>query len=223
MIHKPLNQNIQKYYQQACDPNSRFRSWDHCYAFFRDHWGQLLNVEVAETAALHLGFYLASWGMYRGSGFLLDYTYKIHKPVIHALASSQDFLYLQQHDVGTCDSDINLVSEIMNLIDLIRDEYINKLDKKPTDTLVTKILLGTVGCLPARDTYFGNGFKNQQYVYGSLNRDFVKRILQFCINNRPQLLQLQPNITDLNGQPYPLMKLVDMHFWQIGYDIRNKS
>lgn len=216
MTHKPLNQNIQKYYQQACNPNSRFRSWDHCYDFFRKHRKNLRQVE--EDAALHLGFYLASWGMYRGSGFLLQHTYRIHKHVIRALASSKDFLHLQQHDVGTCVSDVNLMTNIMNLVCLVRNAYPN-LNKKPTDTLVTKILLGTVGCLPARDTYFGKGFKDQGYVYGSLNKDFVERILKFCIHNQQALFKLQPNMKDLHGQPYPLMKLVDMHFWQIGYDL----
>ena len=45
----------------------------------------VLQVEEDTTicaAALELGFYLASWGMYRPSGFLLKRTYTIHETVV---------------------------------------------------------------------------------------------------------------------------------------------
>ena len=89
----------------------------------------------------------------------------------------------------------------------------------PTDTLATKVLLGTVGCLPACDRFFIQGFKAQGYPYSCLNGPFVDRILPFCIDNRLELAELQSMIIDRGGPRYPLMKLVDMHFWQIGADL----
>ena len=157
MSQKPLDQTIRKYYKCAKDPDSRFRSWDYCYDFFRKNYNKLHLPEVEDDAARQLGLYLASWGMYRGSGFLLQYAYTVHKPVIRALASSEEFLDLLQHDVGAKNSDIELTQTIMDLVKLVRKAYCpfgRRFDKKPTDTLVTKVLLGTVGCLPARDTYF---------------------------------------------------------------------
>ena len=221
MSQKSLDQTIRKYYKCAKDPHSRFRSWDHCYGFFRKHRKNLLQVE--DAAALRLGFYLASWGMYRGSGFLLQYAYTVHKPIIHALTSSEEFLYLWQYAAGIHNKENKeiMIEKIMGLVETVRRAYDDEFGEKPTDTLVTKILLGTVGCLPARDTYFGDGFKDQGFVYGSLNRGFVKRILQFCSDNQEKLQELQPKILDLDDLPYPLMKLVDMHFWQIGYDLNS--
>lgn len=35
--------------------------------------------------SLQLAFYLASWGMYRGSSFLLQKDYRIHIPVVKEL------------------------------------------------------------------------------------------------------------------------------------------
>ena len=225
MSQVSFNQTIDKYYKCASDPHSRFRSWDYCYDFFRKNYNKLHLPEVEDDAARQLGLYLASWGMYRGSGFLLQYAYTVHKPVVHALAHDR-FSDLWQHDVGAKNSDIELTPIIMDLVELVRKAYCpfaRRFGKKPTDTLITKVLLGTVGCLPARDTYFKDGFKNQGFVYGNLNPDpdFVDRILRFCIDNRPKLVELQPNIRDLAGRPYPLMKLVDMHFWQIGYDLNS--
>lgn len=35
--------------------------------------------------SLQLAFYLASWGMYRGSSFLLQKDYRVHIPVVKEL------------------------------------------------------------------------------------------------------------------------------------------
>lgn len=211
-----LGHAICRYYERRdADPDSRYRSWEHCYGFFQEHYRDLLKVE--DTAALQLGFYLASWGMYRGSSFLLQRTHTAHLPVIQVLASPQ-FSNLWSRDVGTHDHDIELAATIMALVESVKAAY--KQFGTPTDTLATKVLLGTVGCLPACDRYFIDGFKSTRFPYSSLNRLFVDRILEFVVDNRLELSQLQTMIIDRDGPQYPLMKLVDMHFWQIGYDRR---
>ena len=215
MSRVALGQSIGTYYEQRDrDPHGRYRSWEHCYGFFREHCRDLLPVD--NTAALHLGFYLASWGMYRGSGFLLQHTYTAHMPVIRVLASPQ-FSNLWRRDVGMHDGDVELTATIMALVESVKASY-EQLGK-PTDTLVSKVLLGTVGCLPACDRLFIRGFRDQNFRYSYLNGLFVDRILRFCIANRPKLAELQSMIIDRGGPRYPLMKLVDMHFWQIGADL----
>ena len=202
---------IRRYYDEQCRDHGRGLSWEHCYGFFQEHWGHLL--QVRDDAALQLGFYLASWGMYRGSSFLLKHDYTVHRPVIDALASDK-FSHLWQRDVGTHDDDRELAATIMELVESVENAYE---PFKPTDVLITKVLLGTVGCLPARDTFFEQGFKAERRRYGRLNRDFVDNILQFCIDHRLELAEGRRWIIARGGRPYPLMKLVDMHFWQIGY------
>ena len=39
--------------------------------------------------SLQLAFYLASWGMYRGSSFLLQKDYKVHEAVVKELLDSK--------------------------------------------------------------------------------------------------------------------------------------
>ena len=217
MSQATLDQTIGTYYEQCVrNPDGRYRSWEHCYGFFREHCRDLLPAD--NTAALQLGFYLASWGMYRGSSFLLQHTYTAHIPAIHALASPQ-FSNLWQCDVGTHDDHVELAATIMALVESVRAAY--ERFGKPTDTLATKVLLGTVGCLPACDRFFIQGFRAQGYRYSSLNGRFVDRILRFCIGNRPELAKLQSMIIRRGGPRYPLMKLVDMHFWQIGFDLES--
>jgi hypothetical protein len=60
-----------------------------------------------DHAALQLGFYLASWGMYRGSGFLLQHAYTIHLGVIDQLVAPQ-FSVLWEQEFGAGDDDSKL-------------------------------------------------------------------------------------------------------------------
>ena len=65
------------------DPNGRFRSWEHCYSnFYRARQEEKPDIDYL---SLQLAFYLASWGMYRGSSFLLQKDYRIHTPVVEEI------------------------------------------------------------------------------------------------------------------------------------------
>ena len=55
--------------------NGRERSYDHCFNYFAD--AEDLEADMEKSCAL-LGFYLASWGMYRGSTFLQRETNSSH-------------------------------------------------------------------------------------------------------------------------------------------------
>jgi hypothetical protein len=46
---------------------------------------------------------------------------------------------------------------------------LRSLEAQPTDTLVTKVILGTFGRLPAFDRYFADGLKSQGLRYSSLS------------------------------------------------------
>lgn len=84
---------------------------------------------------------------------------------------------------------------------------------------MTKVLLGTLGCLPACDRYFRNGFKSERYGSSVLNGPFVERLLRFCRLNAADLLREQDRIEKHGGLRYPIMKLVDMYFWQRGCEL----
>ena len=89
---------------------------------------------------------------------------------------------------------------------------------EPTKTLVTKVLLGTFGCLPACDQYFIAGFRHAGLGYSYLNAKFIKKLLVFSREHLAALRSEQVTINKHSEAHYPLMKLVDMYFWQIGYE-----
>jgi hypothetical protein len=75
------------YHETKADPNSRYRSWEHCYKSFYDARG--LASPDPDYLSLQLAFYLASWGMYRGSSFLLQKDYKVHVPVVEEILKKE--------------------------------------------------------------------------------------------------------------------------------------
>lgn len=216
-----IRENIDKYYETTRGELPwRYRSWEHCFAYFR-RIGPTGVLADRQQAALQLGFYLASWGMYRGSTFALQYDYTIHLDVVDCLAVPE-YAPLWQHEFGCTDEDMQFVPLIFDAADAIARAYepfARALDKQVTDTLVTKVLLGTLGCLPACDQLFISGFCHSGFSFSYLNKQFARRIFEFCRENRAELQAEQARINQSSPVPYPLMKLVDMHFWQIGYDL----
>lgn len=189
------------------NPDHRSHSWQHCYAFFQNA-GQAGLSNQRDHAALHLGFYLASWGMYRGSSFLLKNSYTVHREIIELLATPKSAL-LWDSDIVVEDK-AQRVQEILEVGNAIKLAYHRF--GKATDTLVTKILLGTTACIPACDRYFISGFKDAGFAYSSVNQPFINQVFQFCQDNELELRREQRRIHVEHQVYYPIMKLVDMYF-----------
>jgi hypothetical protein len=211
-----IAQKIRAYHGDlADDEHHRYRSWEHCYRYFRQTPSAVTSNQ-RDHAALHLGFYLSSWGMYRGSGFLLKHTYTVHLRVIDCLAEPR-FGLLWQKELGADENDQAFVPTVVDAVWAVREAYAPF--GRPTDTLVTKIILGTLGCLPACDRYFLVGFKSQGFSYSHLNALFIEQVLRFCSTNLAELRCEQERIESASGMRYPLMKLLDMYFWKLGHEL----
>lgn len=213
-----IREEIQAYCEGKKGPHDRERSWGHCYRYFHELTPEA-PAEDLDHAALHLGFYLASWGMYRGRGFLLQHDYTVHLGVIEQLVAPQ-FSALWKQEFGAGDNDSTLVPLILKAIDAIREAYRlfapQAESRQASDTLVTKVLLGTFGCLPACDRYFIEGFKSSGFKYSYPDAAFVEQVLRFCRDHVRELREEQDSVERTLGMWYPLMKLVDMYFFQIG-------
>lgn len=139
--------------------------------------------------------------MYRGSGFLLQYAYTDHLGVIDELVAPQ-FSSLWQHEFGPTENGIKLVPTIERAI-TIREAYrpfapVSEA-QQASDTLVTKVLLGTFGCLPACDRYFIAGFKSAGLKYSSLDAAFIEGLLCFCAEHLMELRAEQDAIERAGG------------------------
>lgn len=75
-----IKSSTEFYNDLKADENGRYRSWEHCYShFIKARESKEVDYDYL---SLQLAFYLASWGMYRGSSFLLQKDYKVHIPVV---------------------------------------------------------------------------------------------------------------------------------------------
>src|SRR6266852_2768974 len=102
-------------------PHDRYRSWEHCYHYFQRNKRDGIASDP-DHAALHLGFYLASWGMYRGSAFLLQHAYTVHLGVVDVLTSPK-FTPLWETEFGSEVNGLALVPLILEATNEIRGAY----------------------------------------------------------------------------------------------------
>ena len=91
-----------------------------------------------------------------------------------------------------------------------------------SDTLITKILLGTVGCAPAYDRYFKKGLSisgiaSQKFVPAS-----VAALSQYYLRHMEDLENFRIKISK-GRVTYTPMKVLDMCIWQLGYESEQKS
>lgn len=225
--NKPLMQAddavqlIREYFNETVnDEHGRYMSWRHCYnAFVR--YKNSDDEKIVDYLALHLAFYLASWGMYRGSSFLLQKDYKIHIPVVRIILDTQ---YHMLHGISAeelCkEHSLDLLWDLGNRIKGCyakeKSSFIGSVNNA-TDTLVTKILLGTLGCVPAYDRYYVQSVKKNHISSGQYNKDSVFCIAKFYYDNLNVFEELRKELSKC-GIEYPPMKLMDMCFWQDGYN-----
>ena len=82
--------------------------------------------------------------------------------------------------------------------------------------------MGTLGCVPAYDRYFVKGIRSQKIASGTYNIKSILQLVIFYENNIEQLdsVPLKFIVADML---YPQMKILDMGFWQIGFDLDNKE
>lgn len=148
-------------------PDERYASFDYCYNYFYSFYkekklSELANDKNLQMSCLQLGFYLASWGMMRGSSFLLEKSVRNFINLIIAISKMNTKLW--EVDVDKYDEE-----NIKLLLDC-KQKIIDALGKenKPTDTLVTKIMLGVFANIPAFDQYFRKSFELNSVNKGSL-------------------------------------------------------
>jgi hypothetical protein len=214
-IKYPIVETVLKFHTDSLIDNHRYKSWEHCFNAFG-------NSSDIDYLSLNLAFYLASWGMMRASSGLLQKDYKIHYPVVEILLdSSYDpirFCYERELNKKHLSLIVDVGNRIKKYYESIefRDGKNRLKTITPTDTLITKVLLGTLGCVPAYDRYVISGFKKMGIKPVTFNNNSLESLLCFIERNEPEFKSVQ-SLVNNSGCKYPLTKIVDMYFWQIGY------
>ncbi len=197
-------------YLRSRTPEARYASFDYCFNYFqsfRDEPRRLVARDQMQTSCLQLGFYLASWGMFRGSTDLLQHSARYLQRVIQEIASAPRTMW---------GMDVDQYAEGTPMILETARRLRRALGGDASDTLVTKILLGTCGAVPAFDTYFKRGFKVWTFGAKSLTAigEFYRRHSSEVDRYR------EPTLAYETGEPtsltYTRAKVIDMVFFEEG-------
>ena len=194
------------------NPDDRYTSFDYCYNYFRATNDITKDIE---KSCLVLGFYLASWGMFRGSSFLLQKSVKHFEPTIRYIATLDSSVW--EIDVDNYDE-----NNILTIIKIYNDIKTRLINNNNSDlTLITKILLGVFGFIPAFDNYFCNSFRaisGGQCGFRKVNVKSLTFIKTFYESNKTTIdrLSAETFTTDfMTGQKtiinYPKAKIIDMY------------
>ena len=210
-IEKEVNQFL------SCrSSNHRFASFDYCYNYFQK---TPCFTDDMEKSCMVLGFYLASWGMFRGSSFLLQKRARHFIPFI-------EYIEELDHSVWGIDADSYNDKNIEQILDVYKKtaEIIIP-GKHQTITLVTKILLGVFGFVPAFDNYFCDTFRSMykgRCSFRSFNKDSLFCIYEFYQENSHVINTLSDNTFTLDFTTgsstdihYSKAKIIDMYGFSV--------
>ena len=199
------------------NPNERYSSFDYCYNYFQDFRepdkiNELTNNENLGNSCLQLGFYLASWGMLRGSSFLLEKSLRHYITLLNELVKFDKRIWDIDVDCYS-DENINLLLEFKHIIKIALGESNNA-----SDTLTTKIMLGIMGNIPAFDSYFNKGFG---FYYCKKNQ--LKKIGEFYNLNSKIIDKYSSSIKTYDvltgnetNRRYSKAKIIDMYGFMEG-------
>ena len=204
------------------NPDTRYASFDYCYNYFYFFYKKRKILDIARTenlqiSCLQLGFYLASWGMMRGSSFLLNKSLRNHTGLIKAISEMDPVLW-------EIDVDNYTAENIALLLDCKNALYAALAPDKPSDTLITKVMLGVFANIPAFDRNFKNGLG-----VNSVNEKSLEKLRGFYLEKKHEFDSI-PKIHTLdfhNGKEtdvfYTKAKLVDMYGFIVGQGSENPN
>lgn len=198
-------------FKSKAGATDRYTSFDYCYNYFRNTNDLTKDIE---KSCLVLGFYLASWGMLRGSSFLLQKSAKHFQKLI-------EFYSTLDKDIWLIDVDKYSIETNSKIIEIYKKTKENVIIENNTHlTLITKILLGVFGFIPAYDQYFCKTFNEifkNKCGFTVVNNNSLNCLKEFYDNNQMTIDKLanETFTTDfLTGEKtnitYPKAKIIDM-------------
>ncbi|MBP1043254.1 hypothetical protein I6N95_19725 [Vagococcus sp. BWB3-3] len=193
--------------------------WYHCYNYFSSSRWRKLSSSDYNMLSLHLSVYLGQANMYHGSSFILQNGYKVHREAIQLICSPK---YHALSGISCLDLGLaanrnrlfELTDEITTVYHKIRQHTYARLDKREpaspvSQNLITKVLLGTLGCVPAFDSRALSVFKQFELGPKNYSSEAVLSLIDFYQREEADFNQLA-DIMYHRQITLPQMKLIDI-------------
>jgi hypothetical protein len=204
-----ISRNLDEYLGARVD-TARYSSFDYCYNYFRGFHetgrvAALTDSKHLEVSCLQLGFYLASWGMFRGKAELLTHSVKRLAPAVEAIAAAPSALWnVDANDYGT---------DAQWLLFETERSLRCALPGGRSQTLVTKAMLGVFGCVPAFDRFFKVGFDVTTFGPKALANIERYYHANAAVIDRHRVPTLDFATGAPTGRLYTAAKVIDMIFF----------
>ena len=200
-----INRRYVLFVRHRSSVTERYSSYDLCYGYFYQNKGKLIGTRLEESC-LQLWSFLSSWGMVARGNALQGKSYAYLKDAVDFINSNP------QYYQSTIDSSI-YSQEMLDLYDGLKKK-INLLQRNQK-TIITKIMLGVYGCIPAFDQYVCDTFGTS--TTGNLSSQNIDSVISTYISHK-DLIDSLANSTQLlsfNGSStvglsYTPAKIIDM-------------
>ncbi|MCG8295564.1 hypothetical protein [Pseudomonas entomophila] len=202
----------------------RLKAWEFLYEYIwddsRTSWSDLTSKTQLETTALHIGFYLANWGMFRGSsGLLQNSNLDLMKALAKLLFEGQGakLLELSLEDFGP---DNPHRAQHQKLLDSVLGSMESLATNVSwTNTLKTKILMGVWGECPALDRFYIAACRDLFPRRSSITNASGKGLAALAELVEELAVPPLPLETGRLGLQYPTARIMDMAMFQYGLEL----
>jgi hypothetical protein len=201
----------------------RERSWDFCFNYFQDNAKPTQNMELS---CLQLGYYLASWGMLRGSSYLFRETNARHyRAAVEIIERyNPEMREIDQQPFGDADAQISILAAAADLKCALLPKG------GASRTLVSKVMMGTWGTIPSFDTYFVKGFRSlaetrDKAAFNTITSRSLTLLGEFYQRNRSEIdgltehhSTLDFNTGEFTDRRLSRAKIIDMFGFYTGFN-----
>lgn len=204
--------------------HQRSLSWDFCFEHFSDLERVKLN---RQASCMQLGYYLASWGMLRGSSYLFKNTNARHYlPVLDVIERyTPAMIGLTPDRFSEEPTQDLLIAAYRDLGDSLLPAGGRRI------TLVTKVMMGVWGIFPSLDTYFLRTFRGLARDHGCFtsfsrfDRSTIFSVGEFYLQHQEEIDGLSARYQTMNfetgepsGHPIPPAKIIDIYGFSAGFN-----
>lgn len=226
-----ISDKIGRFYSRinAYEPEkiiARYQAWEWCYLRFRsisevyEQYEEDEQRKFLDELTLQLGFFMANCEMRRTSFTVMRDSGDTLRFIVRVLLRTayDPLRKLDPRDAAQVAYAKDCIFKKDGLYDIIRETGFD-------DTVITRSLFGTFGCMPAFDRYMKAGLnwyrKNGSVPEGvrltqKVSEENYLALCRIAAANYDELMSLD---LQCGKQSFPIMKLLDLYFWEIGYEL----
>ena len=203
-------QNFMALYNQSYP---RAQSYDDCHNEFVQKRKNISNSQTLNLLSVNLYACLASWGMVSRKSLLMQHNYQVLTDAVKIVCNSK-YDWLVDVDVYSSSfNEANYICDVIKIKNLLLSAFSQP---APSETLISKIMLITLGCIPAYDSKV-KATMRQQNIKPILDCQGMVDIIEFAKQYKNEITAQMKiyNNQKINNVMinHSVMKYVDAILW----------